>query len=169
MSDKSNAMTFAHDLWQRVFKSVREEYAEVESRHLYIDTLAMELIRDPRQFDVIVTNNLFGDIISDLAAQLAGGLGLAPSGNICPGKTSLFEPVHGSAPDIAGKGVANPFGSVLASGMMLDFLGWPEEACLIKESVKSAVWDGISTIDLDGRKMTTEIGDWLANYAAKHS
>ena len=169
MSDKSNAMTFAHDLWQRVFKSVREEYADVESRHLYIDTLAMELVRDPKQFDVIVTNNLFGDIISDLGAQLAGGLGLAPSGNIHPGKTSLFEPVHGSAPNIAGKGIANPFGSVLASSMMLDFLGWTDEARLLKESVKSAVWDGISTIDLGGKKMTTEVGDWLATYVAKHS
>ena len=124
MSDKSNAMTFAHDLWQRVFRSVRAEYADIESRHLYIDTLAMEVVRDPKQFEVIVTCNLFGDIISDLAAQLVGGLGLAPSGNIHPGKTSLFEPVHGSAPNIAGKGIANPFGSVLASGMMLEFLGW---------------------------------------------
>lgn len=169
MSDKSNALTFAHDLWQRVFKSVREEYADVESRHLYIDTLAMELVRDPKQFDVIVTNNLFGDIISDLAAQLAGGLGLAPSGNIHPGKTSLFEPVHGSAPNIAGKGVANPFGSVLASSMMLDLLSWTDEARLLKESVKSALWDGISTIDLGGKKMTIEVGDWLAAYVAKHS
>jgi 3-isopropylmalate dehydrogenase len=169
MSDKSNAMTFAHDLWQRVFKSVREEYADVESRHLYIDTLAMELVRDPKQFDVIVTNNLFGDIISDLAAQLAGGLGLAPSGNIHPGKTSLFEPVHGSAPNIAGKGIANPFGCILASSMMLDFLGWTEESRLLKESVKSAVWDGISTIDLGGKKMTAEVGDWLAAYVVKHS
>jgi 3-isopropylmalate dehydrogenase len=168
MSDKSNAMTFAGGLWQRVFKSVREEYTDIESRHLYIDTLAMELVREPKQFDVIVTNNLFGDIISDLAAQLAGGLGLAPSGNIHPGRTSLFEPVHGSAPNIAGKGVANPFGSVLASGMMLEFLGWPEEARVLKESVKSALWDGISTIDLGGKKMTPEVGDWLANYVAKH-
>jgi len=168
MSDKSNAMTFAGDLWQRVFKSVREEYADIDSRHLYIDTLAMELVRDPRQFDVIVTCNLFGDIISDLAAQLIGGLGLAPSGNIHPGKTSLFEPVHGSAPNIAGKGIANPFGSVLASGMMLEFLGWNEEAKLLKESVKSALWDGISTIDLGGKKMSSEVGDWLAAYVAKH-
>jgi 3-isopropylmalate dehydrogenase len=169
MSDKSNAMTYAGDLWQRVFKSLREEYMDLDARHLYIDALAMELVRDPKQFDVIVTNNLFGDIISDLAAQLAGGLGLAPSGNIHPGKTSLFEPVHGSAPSIAGKGVANPFGSVLASGMMLDFLGWHDEAKLLKESVRAALWDGISTIDLNGKKMTAEVGDWLASYVSKHS
>src|SRR5437879_11243516 len=118
MSEKSNTMTFAHDLWQRVFNKVRHEYVDVDSRHLYIDTRAMEIVRDPSQFDVIVTCNLFGDIISDLGAQLAGGLGLAPSGNIHPGKTSLFEPVHGSAPNIAGKGIANPFGSVLTSAMM---------------------------------------------------
>src|SRR5215469_7156634 len=111
MSDKSNAMNFAHDLWQRVFKELRPQYPEIDSRHLYIDTLTMEMVRDPSQFDVIVTCNLFGDIISDLGAQLAGGLGLAPSGNIHPGQTSLFEPVHGSAPNIAGKGIANPLGS----------------------------------------------------------
>jgi 3-isopropylmalate dehydrogenase len=167
MSDKSNAMTFAGDLWQRVFKSVREEYSDVDSRHLFIDTLAMELVRDPSQFEVIVTNNLFGDIISDLAAQLAGGLGLAPSGNIHPGKTSLFEPVHGSAPNIAGKGIANPFGSVLASGLLLEFLGWQEEAGLLKSSVKSALQENVATPDLGGTKKTQEVGDWLANYAAK--
>ena len=161
MSDKSNAMNFAHDLWQRVFKHVRAEYPEVDSRHLYIDTLAMEMIRDPRQFDVIVTNNLFGDIISDLGAQLAGGLGLAPSGNIHPGRTSLFEPVHGSAPNIAGKGVANPLGSVLASAMMLEFLGWQPEAEALRAAVKSAVQEDFVTADLGGEKSTSQVGDWL--------
>jgi len=166
MSDKSNAMTFAGDLWQRTFKSVRDEYPDIDSRHLYIDTLAMELVRDPRQFDVIVTNNLFGDIISDLAAQLAGGLGLAPSGNIHPGQTSLFEPVHGSAPDIAGKGIANPFGSVLAAGMMLEFLGWHEEAELLKQSVKYALHEDITTPDLGGSKVTLEVADRLVHYVS---
>ena len=166
MSDKSNAMIFAGDLWQRAFKSVRAEYPDVESRHLYIDTLAMELVRDPRQFDVIVTNNLFGDIISDLTAQLIGGLGLAPSANIHPGRTSLFEPVHGSAPNIAGKGIANPFGSVLAAGMMLDFLGWHEEAEKLKQSVKSALHANITTPDLGGSKGTLEVSDWLLNHVS---
>jgi 3-isopropylmalate dehydrogenase len=169
MADKSNAMTFAGDLWQRTFKLVRAQYPEVDSRHLYIDTLAMELIRDPCQFDVIVTNNLFGDIISDLTSQLAGGLGLAPSGNIHPGQTSVFEPVHGSAPNIAGKGIANPFGSVLASGMMLDFLGWHSEAALLKQSVKSALEHDITTPDLHGSKQTHEVRAWLVNYVSKHS
>jgi len=169
MSDKSNALTFAHDLWQRVFQSVRAEYPDIDSRHLYIDTLAMELVRDPSQFDVIVTCNLFGDIISDLAAQLAGGLGLAPSANIHPGRTSLFEPVHGSAPNIAGKGIANPFGAVLASGMMLEFLGWHEESAVLKQSVKSALHENVTTPDLGGSKPTLEVADYLSNYAAKHS
>lgn len=161
MSDKSNAMTFAHDLWQRVFKEVRQEYADIDSRHLYIDTLAMEMVRDPSQFDVIVTCNLFGDIISDLGAQLAGGLGLAPSGNIHPGKTSLFEPVHGSAPNIAGKGIANPLGSVLAAGMMLDFLGWKAEAAAARSAVRQALRENYVTPELGGNKRTTEVGDWL--------
>lgn len=162
MSDKSNAMTFAHDLWQRVFKEIRLEYPDIESRHLYIDTLAMEVVRDPRQFDVIVTCNLFGDIISDLGAQLAGGLGLAPSGNIHPGRTSLFEPVHGSAPNIAGKGIANPFGSILTSAMMLEFLDWQTEAERLREATRAALRENFVTPDLGGNKKTIEIGDWIA-------
>jgi 3-isopropylmalate dehydrogenase len=167
MSDKSNAMTFAHDLWQRVFKEVRQEYGEIESRHLYIDTLAMEIVRDPRQFDVIVTCNLFGDIISDLGAQLAGGLGLAPSGNIHPGKTSLFEPVHGSAPNIAGKGIANPLGAVLTAGMMLEFLGWKLEAAALHAGVTEVLFKNYLTPDLGGTKKTVEVGDWLADFVSK--
>lgn len=162
MSDKSNAMTFAHDLWQRVFRQVREEYPEIEARHLYIDTLAMELVRDPRQFDVIVTCNLFGDIISDLGAQLVGGLGLAPSGNIHPGKTSLFEPVHGSAPTIAGKGIANPLGSVLTAAMMLDFLGWTKEGDELRRVTNEALREGFLTPDLGGSRKAAEVGDWLS-------
>jgi 3-isopropylmalate dehydrogenase len=169
MSDKSNAMTFAHGLWQRVFKQVRQEYADIESRHLFIDTLAMEIVRDPRQFDVIVTCNLFGDIISDLGAQLAGGLGLAPSGNIHPGKTSLFEPVHGSAPNIAGKGIANPLGAVLTSAMMLEFLGWQPQAAAIRTAVLGALRENYVTTDLGGDQTTKSVGDWLANYVAKNS
>lgn len=167
MSDKSNAMTYAHGLWQRVFKEVRQEYADMDSRHLFIDTLAMEMVRDPSQFDVIVTCNLFGDIISDLGAQLAGGLGLAPSGNIHPGKTSLFEPVHGSAPNIAGKGIANPLGSILASGMMLEFLGWRPEAAAIRTGIRAALGENCVTPDLGGNKGTVEVGNWLATFVEK--
>ena len=167
MSDKSNAMTFAHGLWQRVFKEIRQEYADIDSRHLYIDTLAMEMVRDPSQFDVIVTCNLFGDIVSDLGAQLAGGLGLAPSGNIHPGKTSLFEPVHGSAPNIAGKGIANPLGSVLASAMMLEFLGWKPQAATLQKAVRAALREDSLTPDLGGTMQTTKVGDWLVNFASR--
>src|SRR5947208_1522044 len=164
MSDKSNAMTFAHGLWQRVFKEVRQEYTDIDSRHLFIDTLAMEIVRDPRQFDVIVTCNLFGDIISDLGAQLAGGLGLAPSGNIHPGRTSLFEPVHGSAPNIAGKGIANPLGSILTAGMMLNFLGWESEGELLRDAVRAALHENFVTTDLGGDRGTVEVGDWIAKH-----
>jgi len=167
MSDKSNAMTFAHGLWQRVFKEVRQEYTDIDSRHLYIDTLAMEIIRDPRQFDVIVTCNLFGDIISDLGAQLAGGLGLAPSGNIHPGKTSLFEPVHGSAPNIAGKGIANPLGSVLTSAMLVEFLGWKPQAAAIRAAVRAALRENYVTPDLGGNRSTVEVADWLVQLIGK--
>jgi len=128
----------------------------------------MEIVRDPSQFDVIVTCNLFGDIISDLGAQLAGGLGLSPSGNIHPGKTSLFEPVHGSAPNIAGKGIANPLGSVLTAAMMLDFLGWKKESEVVGNAVKAALLNNYLTSDLGGDRGTKEVGDWLENYVVSH-
>jgi len=124
-------------------------------------------VRDPRQFDVIVTCNLFGDIISDLGAQLAGGLGLAPSGNIHPGHTSLFEPVHGSAPNIAGKGIANPLGSILSAGMMLEFLGWKAEGDKLKQAVRDALKENVVTVELGGSKVTVEVGDWIAQRAAQ--
>ena len=108
MSDKANVLSYAHGLWQRVFKEVSTEYPEINARHLYADVLAMEMVRAPEDFDVIVTSNMFGDILSDLGAELVGGLGLAASANLHPGSVSLFEPVHGSAPNIAGEGVANP-------------------------------------------------------------
>jgi len=126
MSDKSNALAFGHDLWQRLFKKMRTEYPEIQSSHQFIDNLLMQIIRDPSQFQVIVTCNMFGDIASDVGAQIAGGLGLAPSGNIHPGQVSMFEPVHGSAPTIAGKNEANPMGSALTGAMMLDYLGLPD-------------------------------------------
>lgn len=163
MSDKSNVLVHGHDLWQRVFAEVRGEYPEIESRHLYIDALAMEMIRDPGQFDVIVTCNLFGDIVSDLGAQLVGGLGLAPSGNIHPGGVSLFEPVHGSAPGVAGKNVANPFAAILSAGMMLDHLGWGGEAAAVQEAVRAAVREGQVTQEIGGRLGTREAGDWVAD------
>ena len=128
MSDKSNVMTFAGGLWQRVFKLVAAEYSDIQSQHMYVDALCMHMARDPKQFDVIVTNNMFGDIITDLAAALQGGLGMAASGNIHPGKTSMFEPVHGSAPPFAGKNIANPIGAISTAAMMLEHLGFAKES-----------------------------------------
>ncbi len=167
MSDKSNAMNFAHDLWQRVFAEVRKEYTDIESRHLYIDALAMEVVRDPSQFQVIVTCNLFGDIISDLGAQLAGGMGMAPSGNIHPGRISIFEPVHGSAPSIAGKNMANPVASILAAAMMCDHLGWPDEAAALRAAVRASVAAHQTTRDIGGPLGTREAGQWMADWVTR--
>jgi 3-isopropylmalate dehydrogenase len=169
MSDKSNALAYGHDLWQRVFKEVRTEYPQIKASHMYIDNLLMQMVRDPSQFQVIVTCNLFGDIASDVGAALAGGLGLAPSGNINPESVSMFEPVHGSAPDIAGKNLANPMGAVLAAGMMLDHLGWGGEAAALEDAVRAAVRAGKTTKDLGGSLGTREAGDWLAEYVTKEA
>jgi 3-isopropylmalate dehydrogenase len=162
MSDKSNAMAQGHALWQRVFKEVAPLYAGIEARHLYIDALALLLVQNPAQFDVIVTNNLFGDIITDLGAALQGGLGLAASGNLHPGKTSMFEPVHGSAPPLAGKNVANPMGAILSASLMLDHLGLKHEAAAMEAAVRDAVVAGQGTREIAGSLGTSETGDYIA-------
>ena len=167
MSDKSNALTYGHDLWQRVFQDVRAEYPGIEASHQYIDNLLYQMVRDPSQFQVIVTCNLFGDITSDLGAALIGGLGLAPSANIHPGQVSLFEPVHGSAPALAGRNVANPMGSVLAAAMMCEHIGWAAEARAIEAAVRAAIAEGKTTTDLGGALGTREAGEWLANAVAR--
>jgi 3-isopropylmalate dehydrogenase len=162
MCDKSNAMTHAGGLWQRVFKEVAAEYPQIETQHMYVDALAMQMVRDPREFDVIVTNNMFGDIVTDLAAGLQGGLGMAASGNLRPGKTSMFEPVHGSAPPIAGKNIANPFGAILTAAMMLAHLGMAGEAQKIEAAVLEAVRQKKTTADIGGTLGTHEAGEWVA-------
>jgi 3-isopropylmalate dehydrogenase len=167
MSDKSNALNYGHDLWQRVFAQVRGEYPEIESSHWYVDALTMQMVKNPTQFDVIVTCNMFGDIVSDLGAQLAGGMGVAPSGNINPEGVSMFEPVHGSAPKYAGKNVANPIAAVLTVGMMLDTLGWQAEAEAVDAAVRAAIHQGKTTRDLGGSLGTREVGDWLAEFVSK--
>ncbi|HSB74752.1 MAG TPA: 3-isopropylmalate dehydrogenase [Terriglobales bacterium] len=162
MADKANVMTYAHGLWQRVFQEVSREYGDVKAEHMYVDALCMHLVRDPRQFDVIVTNNMFGDIISDLGAGLQGGLGMAASGNIHPGRTSMFEPVHGSAPPIAGKNIANPMGSILTTAMMLNHLELTAPAERINAAVLEAVRQKKTTPDIGGGLGTREVGDWIA-------
>jgi 3-isopropylmalate dehydrogenase len=163
MSDKSNALRYAHDLWQRAFAEVAAQYQDIEARHLYIDNLVMQMVRQPEQFEVIVTNNMFGDIITDLGAELQGGPGMAASANLHPGRVSLFEPVHGSAPDLAGKNVANPMAAVLAMQMMLDFLGAREAAASVTAAVEAAILAGKITPDLGGRCGTREVGDFIAS------
>jgi 3-isopropylmalate dehydrogenase len=163
MADKSNAMQQGHALWQRVFKEVSVLYPHVTATHQYIDAMEMFLVLDPGQYQVIVTNNLFGDIITDIGGALQGGLGMAASGNIHPGKTSLFEPVHGSAPPLAGKNVANPIGAILSVALMLETNGAREESKAIERAVEAAVREARVTRDIGGILGTRECGDWISN------
>jgi 3-isopropylmalate dehydrogenase len=162
MADKSNAMTAGHALWQRVFREVAVEYPGIEATHQYVDAMAMHVVLDPGQYQVIVTNNLFGDIITDLGAALQGGLGMAASGNIHPGRTSLFEPVHGSAPALAGTGVANPIGAIASVALMLETAGLIEEASAIDAAVRVAVRSRQGTRDIGGTLGTREAGAYIA-------
>ncbi|MBW3566193.1 MAG: 3-isopropylmalate dehydrogenase [Acidobacteria bacterium] len=159
MSDKNNVMRFGGDLWMRTFEDVAREYPDIEHFHMFVDALSMQMVRAPEMFDVIVTNNMFGDIITDLGAALQGGLGVAGSGNIHPGRVSLFEPIHGSAPKYAGKDIANPVGAILTAAMMLDHLGYHEPAANIDAAVAEAVRSGETTRDLSGTLGTREAGD----------
>jgi 3-isopropylmalate dehydrogenase len=158
MADKSNVQRFGGDLWQRVFREVGAGYPEISANHQYVDATAMYMVLDPSQYDVIVTNNLFGDILTDLGAAIQGGLGLAASANIHPGKVSLFEPVHGSAPPLAGKGIANPIGSILTLAMMLEYLGFQTLSNEIEAAVRSAISANETTRDLGGQLSTEEAG-----------
>ena len=162
MADKSNAMTQGHALWQRVFKELAPQYPGIAATHYYIDALAMYMVLDPGQFEVIVTNNLFGDIITDLGATFQGGLGMAASGNLHPGKTSMFEPVHGSAPKFAGKNIANPIGAIASMALLLETAGLKEEAAAIDAAVLKAVRENQVTSDIGGKLGTREAGDYIA-------
>lgn len=169
MSDKSNVMRYAHDLWQRLFAEISTEYPEIETSHLFVDALTMQMIRKPEKFDVVVTNNMFGDIVTDLGAALQGGLGVAASANLHPGQTSMFEPVHGSAPKHAGTGRANPVAAILTAGLMLDELGHREAASTIERVVVDALHEGRTTPDLGGSLTTSEVGDQVARAVAKEA
>jgi 3-isopropylmalate dehydrogenase len=167
MADKSNVMQFGHGLWQRCFEEIAGDYPGIEARHLYVDALAMQMIRRPEQFDVIVTNNMFGDIVTDLGAALEGGLGMAASANLHPGRTSMFEPVHGSAPKYAGAGSANPMAAVLTVALLLDDLGHREAARGVEAAVVRALREGVTTRDVGGSARTAEVGDFLARALAR--
>ncbi len=163
MSDKANAVP-AHRIWQDSFRAIAREHPGIAAEHRYVDALALELVREPERFDVIVTTNLFGDILSDLAAGLVGGLGLAASANLHPGRPGLFEPVHGSAPPLAGKNVANPFAAILTSALMLRELGQEVAARALEAAVRAALAAGVRTIDIGGTSGTREAAAWVAEY-----
>jgi len=159
MADKHNVQPAVGGLWLRTFHEVAREYPAIESFHMFADALALQMVREPRRFAVIVTNNLFGDLLTDLGAALEGGLGMAASANLNPGKISMFEPIHGSAPSFAGRDVANPMGMMLTGAMMLEALGHPAEARRIETAVTGAVAAGEGTPDIGGRLGTRATGD----------
>jgi len=157
MSDKSNAIP-THRIWQEQFKTVAKDYPGITAEHRYVDALALELVREPQRFEVIVTNNLYGDILSDLGAGLVGGLGIAASANLHPGsRHALFEPVHGSAPALTGKGIANPIAAVLTGGLMFDHLGHPAAAAELKRAVRTVLAGPARTPDLGGTATTKAV------------
>jgi len=159
LSDKANVLTFGHDLWQRVFRAVAADYTDIEASHMYVDALSMQMVKAPNQFEVIVTCNMFGDIVTDIGAQLQGGLGMAASGNINPKGVSMFEPVHGSAPKYAGKNTANPMGAILTTQMMIEHIGLAEGGRLVEEAVVECLRERLCTRDLGGSLGTAETGD----------
>ena len=166
LADKANAVPHMFGLWRRVFLEIAPEYPDVRSETRYVDALAMEMIRAPGRFGVIVTSNLLGDILSDLGAEIVGGPGLAPSANVNPGRHGLYEPVHGSAPDIAGAGVANPMAAVLSAAMLLRNHGARDAADALDGAVDAALANGIRTPDIGGAATTSEVGDWIAERVA---
>jgi len=167
MTDKSNVLRFGHDLWVRTFEEVGSRYPDIEQQHMYVDALTMQMVKRPQQFEVIVACNMFGDIVTDLGAQLQGGLGLAASGNIHPGAVSMFEPVHGSAPKYQGKKIANPMAAILTAGIMLDHIGYPEIARRVEDAVARAIDTGNTTRDLGGNLDTEAVGDYITGVLEK--
>jgi 3-isopropylmalate dehydrogenase len=170
MADKSNAMKFAHELWYRAFFEIAKEYPTCEPRHAYVDALCLYMIQDPTQFDVVVTNNLFGDIVTDLGAALQGGLGMAASANVHgsdKSRVAMFEPVHGSAPPLAGKDLANPFAALLTTGMMLTHLGFPGFEAKIEGAVCEAIESHNCTRDVGGELGTQAASTWVRERVAQ--
>jgi 3-isopropylmalate dehydrogenase len=163
IADKSNAIP-AHRIWRRVGEQVAADFSQLEIEYRYVDALAMEMVRDPARFDVIITSNLFGDILSDLGAQLVGGLGVAASANLHPGRPGLFEPVHGSAPPLVGTGQANPVGAIVTGSLMLQDLGCNHGAKLLEDGVRASLQAGVATPDLSGGATTSEVAQWIGRW-----
>src|SRR4051794_6268379 len=162
---KTNVLRFAHNLWMRAFEEIKKDYPTIETDYHHVDACTMYMVTKPKIYDVIVTTNMFGDIITDLGAAIQGGMGMAASGNLNPTRktASMFEPVHGSAPDIAGKGWANPIATFLSVAMMLDFLKQPQAAAAINQACRDVVADKKNhTRDLGGTATTTQVGDAIA-------
>jgi len=163
---KTNVLTFAHDLWMRAFTETSRDYPDVKCDYQHVDACCMRMVQSPERFDVIVTTNMFGDIITDLGAVIAGGMGLAASANICPERTapSMFEPVHGSAPDIAGQGIANPLAAILSLAMMFDHLNQPQAARRVYEAVRRVLHQAKErTPDLGGKATTRDVGQAICD------
>ena len=166
---KSNGITFTMPFWDERFAAMARHFPDIRTAQYHVDILTAHFVQHPDWFDVVVGSNLFGDILSDLGPALAGSIGLAASGNINPERTSpsMFEPVHGSAPDIAGKGLANPIGQIWSASMMLDHLGHEEAAKAVMEGIEALLRDGgPRTPDLGGKASTTDVGKAIAEHIA---
>ncbi len=162
---KTNVLTYAFDLWDRVFHEVGQEYPDIEKDYAHVDAVCMWMVKNPEWFDVIVTDNMFGDIITDIGAMIQGGMGIAAGGNINPEGTAMFEPIGGSAPKYTGKNVINPLAAIMAGHMMLNYLGETEAAGLIERAVMTIVKDNMKSMDAGRMGMgTSEVGDLVANY-----
>ncbi|MDD4126873.1 MAG: isocitrate/isopropylmalate family dehydrogenase [Methanomicrobium sp.] len=160
--DKANVLTDVYGLWREVFEETKKSYPAVATEYNFVDAVTMWFVKNPDWFDVLVTPNMFGDIITDLGAMIQGGLGLAPGGNINPKGTSMFEPIHGSAPKYKGKNVANPLATIWAGSLLLDTLGEKEAAASIVTSIEHSIEKGAVTKDMGGSMGTSDIGEWIA-------
>ncbi len=162
---KTNVLTYAFDLWERVFDELGQDYPDIETDYGHVDALCMWMVKNPERFDTIVTDNMFGDIITDLGATIQGGMGIAAGGNINPVGTSMFEPIGGSAPKYTGKHVINPLASIMAGCMMLDHLGEEEAAGLIEQAVMKVIQGHMKSMEASMMGLsTTEVGDWVVKY-----
>jgi 3-isopropylmalate dehydrogenase len=158
--DKANVLTHIYSLWRDIFEEVSNQYPDIETEFSFVDAITMWFVRKPEWFKVVVTPNMFGDIITDLGAMIQGGLGIAAGGNINPEGVSMFEPIHGSAPKYKGKSIANPIATILAGAMMLDCLGEVKAAKVIEDAVEEVLSEGeVRSHDLGGNSSTMEVGD----------
>ncbi len=162
---KTNVLTYAFDLWERVFEEVGQEYPDIEKDYAHVDAVCMWMVKNPEWFDVIVTDNMFGDIITDIGAMIQGGMGIAAGGNINPEGAAMFEPIGGSAPKYTGKNVINPLAAIMAGHMMLNYLGEADAAGLIERAVMKLVKNNMKSMDAGGMGMgTSEVGDLAVKY-----